>query len=104
MSDITLELFEPHVGSTFQIVLDGQPVLDLTLAELEDLTVKDRLRSPAVRERSFSLIFHGPASPVYRQANYEVSHAELGGLQIFLVPIGPDTQARDKMRYQAIYN
>ncbi len=104
MQDCTLPLFEPHVGSTFQIMLNGQPALDLTLDEVEDLTVDDRLRDPSIRAQPFSLIFRGPLTPVAQQACYDIGHAELGSLQLFLVPIGRDKKSRQHMLYQAIFN
>lgn len=104
MHEHTLQLFEPHVGSTFQVVVNGQPALDLELAAVEDLSVAGRRRDEAIRSQPFSLIFHGPKSPIAGQAQYEVSHAILGSLQIFLVPIGPDRASRQIMQYQAIFN
>ncbi len=76
----------------------------MKLVEVEDLTVDDRLRDPSVRVRPFSLIFHGPLTPIAPQANYDLSHAQLGQLQIFLVPLGPDRKTRLNMQYQAIFN
>ena len=40
MQDLAMSLFEPHVGSTFEIVSPGLPVLELTLFQIEDLTVQ----------------------------------------------------------------
>jgi hypothetical protein len=104
MHEQTLQLFEPHVGSTFHGIVNGQPALNLELAAVEDLTVAGRQRDEAIRSQPFSLIFHGPNSPIAPQAQYDVSHAELGSLQIFLVPIGPDRKSRQMMQYQAIFN
>ena len=104
MQNLTLSLFEPHVGSSFQIMLNGEPALELKLAELEDLTVKERQRDPSITASPFSMIFHGPLTPIAPQSIYDLSHAQLGQLQIFLVPIGPDKQTRQNMQYQAIFN
>lgn len=100
----TLQSFEPHVGTTFQIVMNGEPALDLELAAVEDLTVRDRLRDPSIRSQPFSLIFQGPLSPVAQQSTYDLQHAVLGALSMFLVPIGPNRNAPQSMQYQAIFN
>jgi hypothetical protein len=102
--DYTFQNFQPHVGSAFQILVNDQPALDLTLVEVEDLTVNDRLRDPAIRSQPFSLIFHGPHDPVAGQANYRLNHSELGRLEIFLVPLGPHRRTPQTMQYQAIFN
>ena len=104
MQDHTLDLFEPHVGSSFQILFNGEPALELKLVEAEDLTDAGRWRDPSVRSQPLSLIFHGPLTPVAHQSNYALNHAQLGQLQIFLVPIGPDRKTRLNMPYQAIFN
>ena len=104
MHELTLSLFEPHVGSTFQVMVNGQPALELKLVEAEDLTVAGRWRDPSVRVQPFSLIFHGALSPIAPQSNYDLSHTELGHLQIFLVPLGPDKKTRLNMQYQAVFN
>lgn len=104
MSEITRQLFEPHVGTCFQVIVNGQPCLDLTLAEVEDQTLDDPLRDNSLRQEPFCLIFHGPLNPIARQASYELGHPHLTGLEMFLVPIGPDRQTRQHMQYQAIFN
>lgn len=104
MQDYTLALFQPLVGSLFQLLINGQPALDLTLFDVEDLTIDGQLRDPAIRSQPFSLIFHGPLSPFASQGNHALMHAQLGNLEMFLVPIGPDRKTGRNMQYQAIYN
>jgi len=102
--DYTLQDFEPHIGSGFRLVSNGSPDLDLTLVEVEDQTIPGQDRDPSIRSQPFSLIFHGPLSPVAAQAAYRVEHSQLGAMTIFLVPIGPDRKGQRKMQYQAIFN
>lgn len=104
MQDCTLALFQPLVGSLFQLIINGQPALDLTLFDVEDLTIEGQVRDSAIRAQPFSLIFHGPLSPFAHQGNHVLKHAQLGNLEMFLVPIGPDRKAGRNMQYQAIYN
>lgn len=102
--DYTLQVFEPHLGSCFQIMVNGKPALDLTLADVEDQTIAGQTRDASIRSQPFSLIFHGPLSPVAGQAAYQLEHPVLGTVTIFLVPIGPDRQSPQTMQYQAIFN
>ncbi|MBS0206160.1 MAG: hypothetical protein JSS49_24970 [Planctomycetes bacterium] len=104
MQDYSLPAFSPHTGSTFQVVAYGQPALELTLAEVEDLSVEDDLRDPNIRSQPFSLIFHGPMSPLAQQGVYDLTHAALGSLSLFLVPLGPGRKTPQFMQYQAIFN
>jgi hypothetical protein len=104
MRELGMSMFEPHIGSTFQIVSPGVPTLELTLVEVEDQTVIDRPHDPSLRAQPFSLIFHGPLSPVVRQQILDLEHAILGRMQIFLVPLGPDKKVKEKLNYQAIFN
>ena len=105
MLDFTLQLFEPHVGGTFQIMHNGQPALELKLVEANDLTIQnDAFLDPTLREQPFELYFHGPLTPIASQRNYDLSHPQLGQLTIFLVPLGPDKATRQNMQYQAVFN
>lgn len=100
----TFQVFEPHVGTKFQVMLNGESALDLELAAVEDLTVEDRLRDPAIRSQPFSLIFRGPVSSVIEQSTYDLRHGVLGTQPMFLVPIGPNRSSPQCMQYQAIFN
>jgi hypothetical protein len=48
----------------------------------------------------FSVVFRGLMAPVLPQGTYHFTHAELGELDLFLVPIGPDSEG---MRYEAAF-
>lgn len=104
MQDYSLPAFLPHAGTPFQIVVNGQPALELTLVDVEDLTVKDDLRDPNIRAQPFSLIFHGPITPMAPQGIYDLTHSSLGSLSMFLVPLGPARKMPQSMQYQAIFN
>ena len=96
LENATLETFAPLVGDTFSVATDESTSLDLTLAEADTYGATDErdLRQP------FTLVFHGPMSPVLRQRTFTLTHEQLGSLDIFLVPIGPSDGA---MRYEAVF-
>jgi len=53
------------------------------------------------RVDNFSLVFRGQPSPWLPQCIYRVKHERLGEFNLFLVPIGPDSQG---MQYEAVFN
>lgn len=99
MGELTLETFAPHLGSEFRVPDGGTEdsvVLHLT-------AIDPGLRQPdAPRVQPFSLVFTGPPRPHLGQGIHRLEHDELGGLDIFLVPIGYD--ATGSIRYEAVFN
>ena len=93
---ITHEDFARRLHDRFQIELDAM-TLDLELVSVEpaQMEVEDGRRQP------FSLVFCGIEDALLPQRLYPLRHAELGILEIFLVPIGPDEDGR--MRYEAVF-
>lgn len=96
LETFTVDTFSPHEGETFTMRV-GAAELELRLDEVSPLG-KSGGGSPL--RRPFSLIFVGPASPVYEQRIYGLRHPGMGEFELFLVPIGP---SREGMRYQAIF-
>jgi hypothetical protein len=93
----TTEHFEPHCGTAFRIDFTDHAPVELVLAQV------DAFGGPATSEgrQPFSLLFHGPLTPVLPQRIYPLQHAELGVLEIFIVPLGPDDVG---MRYEAVFS
>jgi hypothetical protein len=50
---------------------------------------------------SFSLLFRGPAQPLFPQGTYSFEHDQLGSFSMFIVPIGRES---DAVVYQAVFN
>jgi len=98
LADLTLARLAPLVGSAFSVALDDPWNLRLVLSEASPLA-KETSFAGAFRA-PFRLIFDGPAQPVHPQATLPLDHPQLGRVEIFLVPIGPDGHA---MRYEAIF-
>jgi hypothetical protein len=79
---LTAADFEPHVQDEFQIAT-SEIALSLKLVEVRRL-------GRAVRPGgAFSLLFLSASGPIYPQAIYPLTHATLGTLDLFLVPLGP---------------
>ncbi|CAG0931220.1 hypothetical protein TFLX_02044 [Thermoflexales bacterium] len=88
-----------HVHEMFRIQLEGVQPIDLELNAVTDLNPATAV-GPEGR-RPFSIEFLGPISSQYLlQHIYRLEHAQLGVLEIFLVPLGPQ---QGRMRYEAIF-
>ena len=88
--------FEAHLGSAFAVALPGGEGLDLHLA-----TTGPAGAGLPGKRAPFSLVFHGPRTPLLRQGIHRLEHSELGPLDLFLVPVGP---RGDAMQYEAIFS
>lgn len=100
MRILTSEDFLPMADGSFQIMVDGQPAVEIRLSEIRAQQVRDfpgKLREP------FSLFFEGGQGVLCPQGNYRLRHAASGWeAEMFIVPVGevPD----GSYRYQAVFN
>jgi hypothetical protein len=98
LESITLETFAPRIGERFRLSADADRTIDVTLVEASALG--GGTSAPGTRRRPFSLVFLGPAGPVWPQRIYRLEHEAVGSCDLFLVPIGPRDQG---MQYEAIF-
>ena len=83
--------FVPHIHHRFQVAtledyfLELDSLTDLSNAQLEQ----------------FSLNFVGVPTPWLPQGLYKLIHPQMGEIELFLVPNGPDAAG---MRYQAAFS
>lgn len=88
--------FVVHLNETFSVCLDGLEPIGLELVRI----AAAGQRSGRETRQPFSLQFLGPTSTQYLlQHIYRIEHAELGALDLFLVPLGPES---GRMCYEAI--
>ncbi len=84
LKDIHLDTFQPLVGAGFTTTLpDG----DITLVLREATAMGKGLREGG----AFSLLFSGPDGVHLPQGVFSLAHAEIGGVELFLVPVGDTT-------------
>ena len=88
-------LFEPHEGSTFELVSDDGNDVPVVLDEVSDKTPS------GFEGEQFSLVFRGPHEPELDQRIYTLNHESLGSIELFLVPIGAPKRGR---LYEAYFN
>jgi hypothetical protein len=98
MHDLTIETFLPHLETEFLVAVPPGGAVTLRLTEVTDLGSQPN----APRADPFSLLFIGPPQPLLEQRTHRLEHAEMGPLDVFLVPIGPDPAGSP--RYEAVFN
>lgn len=93
---LTPDDFDAHTGSRFVVgtAENGDPV-HLELAGVTRLGA-----GPEGHRDPFSLEFLGDGTMLLPQQTYRLEHDTMGGLDVFLVPLGP---AEDRMRYEAVF-
>jgi uncharacterized protein DUF6916 len=97
---LTYADFAGRVGDSFDVTGDGRAALPIELVEATESTEPGGQGPDGRTRKQFSLVFRGPASTYLPQATYRLSHAELGELDVFLVPVGTEP---DGLRYQAAF-
>ena len=92
---LRLEDFLPHVGSEIDVSAYGREGR-FTLKEAGPI------KSPSPRDsQPFHLVLSAPNDWRLPQGLYRVQHPQLGTLELFTVPIGPDGSA---FCYEVIFN
>ena len=94
----SLELFQPHLNTQFQISFEGHDPVILTLIEAKAI---HSWQPDGVNRQAFSLVFKGDASqPALVQSLFELEHDSLANQMLFLVPID---QRLDGRYYEAVF-
>jgi hypothetical protein len=97
---VTYADFAGRVGDSFGVTAGDVAAPPVKLVEATESTEPGG-RGPEGQTRlQFSLVFRGPVAPVLPQATYRLSHAELGDLDVFLVPVGAESEG---IRYAAAF-
>jgi hypothetical protein len=96
--------FARHIGDIFRIQAEFSGPAALHLFKARDLRSTPALLAQGQAidtERAFSLLFRGPADRPLGQAVYHFDHEQMGGFDLFIVPMRPEADAR---YYEAIFN
>jgi hypothetical protein len=90
---LTAETFAPLRGGEFRIVPGDSAAFEVELVDIRE--------GPAGASRTqFALLFRGGPDQSLPQRIYRLEHDELGALDLFLVPLGPDDVGQ---RYEAVF-
>ena len=98
LSTITFEDFQACLGQAFLIASENEDNLEFELIEVK--AIGDFNRKTDTRQ-AFSALFRGPRELPLVQSLYRIENADLGALQLFLVPLGPDETG---ILYDATFN
>jgi len=90
--------FAANLNTTFLLKLSSPQPIELKLIEVKAHESELQLRPDMER---FSIFFVGPGDVPLPQSIYSVSHEKMGEFDVFLVPIGKES---DGYHYEAIYN
>ena len=87
---------------TFQQQMDGIFKIHGEFGTIETTLVDcKKLSGPPTNNRDpFSIVLHGPSEPLIEQNTYKVENDAMGAMEIFLVPLGPDSTG---MKYEAVF-
>jgi hypothetical protein len=96
---LTCADFARDVGTTFRLEWGDARGIPLVLVEAKE--VPGRAGSPDAPRTPFTLVFRGPAEPVFPQRTYALAGPASGRLEIFLVPVGRDAAG---VLYEAVFN
>ncbi len=97
---LTYDDFSGLLGDRFDATAAGGEAVGLELVEANQSSQPGGRGPDGKKRLQFSLVFRGPQAAYLPQGTYAVSHAGLGDLELFLVPIGPDAEG---MRYEAAF-
>jgi len=97
LDQLTVETFEPHIGSSFWVEFPNDAKVELQLTRVAKVMESEAAQ---LDRHPFSLFFIGPKSFLLKQHIYSVRHDELGSMDIFLVPVGAGGETYD---YEAVF-
>ena len=97
---LTCADFVDWVGDTFEVAVGDAAAASFELLEAAESTEPGGRGPDGTTRMQFSLVFRGPTSPLHPQGTYRLAHADLGELDLFLVPVGSEP---DGIRYQAAF-
>jgi hypothetical protein len=95
LDKLTIDDFKDRVGEAFTATAGEGRALTLTLTSVDGLEPR-----PDAERTPFSLKFRDEAPDHVPQQTVALQHPEMGGFDLFVVPLGPGP---DGMRYEAIF-
>lgn len=99
LGQMTIESFEPHVGTSFTVKTPNGETVQLTLSSVG--RIMERVRSTRLKRQPFSIYFDGEPGFFLPQATYSFSHPSLGeDVPIFIVPVAREDGT---FQYEAVF-
>ena len=101
LESLDITTFVGRVGEAFLLAPDETTVIVTRLIAVTPAPGESAGRVRTGRRAPFSLIFRSPPGAPLPQRIYLLHHEQLGALELFLVPIGPDEAG---MCYEAVFS
>jgi hypothetical protein len=98
LKTVTHAEFEECLDQGFRLHVDETRIIDLKLTRVDP---RDPVEPESGIRRPFSLVFEANAPAPLPQRVYQVEHAVMGRLDLFLVPIGCEGE---RVLYEAVFN
>ncbi len=98
LDQLAVKSFSQRINQKFLVHIEGRDSLELELIEAVEMGAAPQNLQ---HRQTFSVLFVGPSQPMLPQRIYQVEHADIGTLGIFLVPLGPDRAGG--MQYEAVF-
>lgn len=92
---LTEEEFLKHVNTKFRV---AQPPTEFELTQVKGYAAGPNEQDGMER---FSIFFQGPSEPFLPQGIYSLEHEQMGGFELFLVPLKKDQAG---VQYEAVFN
>ena len=97
LDQLTIETFEPHVGSSFWVEFPNGAKVELRLVRAAKVMESEAAQLP---RHPFSLYFVGPKSFLLKQHTYRLTHESLDPMEVFVVPVG---EQKETYQYEAVF-
>jgi hypothetical protein len=85
--------FLGHLNTRFRVFAEAAELLDLELVKVTSLSSSGYIQ--------FSIQFQGPGNLFLPQRTYTLEHEVLGRFDLFLVPVGKNSNG---FEYEAVFN
>lgn len=95
---VTHAEFEECLEQDFRLHVDETESIDLKLTRVDP---RGPVETESGLRRPFSLVFEADSASLLPQRIYQVEHAVMGRLELFLVPIGCEGE---RVLYEAVFN
>jgi len=100
LGDVTIEIAQLLVGTTFTLTLEDGRTTTMKLDEALPYDLRQRRRRAAPKRAPFSLYFLGDPAIVLPQGMYTFYSEAMTFEHLFIVPIARDAQATE---YEAVF-
>ena len=97
LEDLTIESFEPYVGTSFWAEFPNGAKVELRLTRIGRVMESEAARLP---RHPFSLYFLGPKSFKLQQHIYRITHETAETMEIFIVPVAEESAG---YLYEAVF-